>query len=276
MGMLLPGEEQRIELTMCVDHRTAPMLNMQPSKLEDIVILHLENGKDYFVSVSGSYIPTCFGIPLDVLVHLKQPIRSYPSGDIPNPSTLPSQPPMSVPKELWRMVDDLYKHGMQMNDMFLASGDPSLVTAIRRCLDTGDDFPTLQDNQDDGLRQRVNAMAESLVRWLDALPVPVIPFDMYQRCLDAYQNTPMAQHLIMHLPPVHHHVFVYVVSFLRECITVRVDEEQRKEFRDRVAVVFGAVMLRSEVQPSARRVQDVLVRKKTAFMMLFLDDDEGK
>lgn len=74
-GMLLPGERIMISITVLVDQRTAPKLNKEPNSLEDILVLHLVNGKDIFVLVSGQYFPTCFGTPLETLVRLASPVR---------------------------------------------------------------------------------------------------------------------------------------------------------------------------------------------------------
>ena len=74
-GMLLPGEKILISITVLVDNRTAPKLNKGNDQLEDILVLHLVNGKDLFILVSGKWRPTCFGTSLEVLVRLAGPIR---------------------------------------------------------------------------------------------------------------------------------------------------------------------------------------------------------
>ena len=43
--------------------------------IEDILVLHLEGGKDLFVSVYGTYLPSCFGSSIEALVHNTKPIR---------------------------------------------------------------------------------------------------------------------------------------------------------------------------------------------------------
>jgi len=45
--------EQReyFELKVLVDYDTAPSLTMGQQKIEDILVLHLEGGKDFFVSL---------------------------------------------------------------------------------------------------------------------------------------------------------------------------------------------------------------------------------
>ena len=48
-------------------------------RLEDILVLHLEGGKDFFISVSGNYIQSSFGQSLEKLVQLHVPIREVPT-----------------------------------------------------------------------------------------------------------------------------------------------------------------------------------------------------
>ena len=38
-------------------------------------MLHLVNGKDYFISVSGYLVPTAFGRPITELVRMPDPVR---------------------------------------------------------------------------------------------------------------------------------------------------------------------------------------------------------
>lgn len=54
---------------------TAPRLNSGEDKLEDILVLHLDRGKDYFLSVSGNFLPSCFGCPIQALIHMREPIQ---------------------------------------------------------------------------------------------------------------------------------------------------------------------------------------------------------
>ena len=65
-------------LIVNVDEDTAPALNNGHDLLEDILVLHLEKGKDFFITVSGNYLPSCFGSSLETLVHLHTYIREVP------------------------------------------------------------------------------------------------------------------------------------------------------------------------------------------------------
>ena len=154
IGMALPGERVAITLTLMVDHLTVGPLNTGAEKLEDIVILHLEHGKDYFISVSGDYQPTCFGQSLSSLVATPNPVRhttESPAGAAGAGDGAASQPvaaaaataaaeasaapppgsaspaarltrKLHIPKELWQLVDMLFKHGLAEPNLFLVSG----------------------------------------------------------------------------------------------------------------------------------------------------------
>lgn len=67
-----------IDLEVFVNRTTAPDLNSGKQEMEDILVLHLERGKDYFISVTGSYLPSCYGTPIRVLCGLREPIQEMP------------------------------------------------------------------------------------------------------------------------------------------------------------------------------------------------------
>ena len=46
------GETEFFDLVVTVDCYTAPALAMGRDKIDDILVLHLEGGKDFFVSFS--------------------------------------------------------------------------------------------------------------------------------------------------------------------------------------------------------------------------------
>ena len=164
---LMPGEKMTVYLTIHVhDPPTAASLNVGFSSREDNLILHTENGRDHFISVSATWIPSAFGGDLAVLCRLVRPVREYsvevlktlwrehhgvavaPSASLrdanegtvaatsdvnprgvegvreqdelklmdASPSGLISsmEKNLSVPKELWRLVDFIYRYGMDV------------------------------------------------------------------------------------------------------------------------------------------------------------------
>lgn len=104
------------------------------------------------IFVSGNYMRSCFGCYLDQLVRHPLPIR------VGQP-VMEDDKVLSIPKELWRLVDYISTRGMEKVDLFLQSGDQSEIDHIVECLDTGkslDDFSTLLARQRD--RRRLAAL----------------------------------------------------------------------------------------------------------------------
>ncbi len=71
-------EDAVILLTVNIDEDSASLLNSGKDLLEDILVLHLGKGKDFFITVSGNYQPSCFGSSLETLVQLHTYIREVP------------------------------------------------------------------------------------------------------------------------------------------------------------------------------------------------------
>ena len=59
-----------------MNKNTAHTFNSGQEKtgLYDILVLHLNGGKDIFITVSGNYVRSCFGASIEALVQLTVPI----------------------------------------------------------------------------------------------------------------------------------------------------------------------------------------------------------
>ena len=149
-GMLLPGEKAEITLEVFVDEDSARALGCGEDTLEDILVMRLENGRDFFITVTGTYLRSCYGSSLNFLVRTTEPVRSVPIGatDFALSATAAAaaaavggstagmdssssaaaiggsgHSTLSIPKELWRIVDVLYRSGaVQVQDIFLVAG----------------------------------------------------------------------------------------------------------------------------------------------------------
>jgi hypothetical protein len=85
-----------------------------------------------------------------------------------------------MPDELWRMTDFLMRYGRTCGSLFLERGDERMCRGIRECLDTAREFEgILVEEQELG----VLSMAETLLRFLDALPDSVIPAQLADKAL---------------------------------------------------------------------------------------------
>ena len=67
-----------MHVTVLVNEDTVLALSKADHKLEDILILHLEKGKDFFITILGNYLLSCFGSSLETLIHLHTYIREVP------------------------------------------------------------------------------------------------------------------------------------------------------------------------------------------------------
>jgi phosphatidylinositol-bisphosphatase len=70
MGIIPPGESLDITIEACINASCAHAVQTGAEPLEDILILALENGRDYFVPVQGTYVKSCFGSTIEYLVNV--------------------------------------------------------------------------------------------------------------------------------------------------------------------------------------------------------------
>jgi hypothetical protein len=126
---------------------------------------------------------------LEQLVCALDPVRNIPppaldpseANDLSPEKSQPLQQ-LSIPKELWRLVDALWQGGMREKDLFTSSAEPGevrrhlcvahfspQVAKIRECLDTGVDFPPCSPH----------SIAEALILFISSLPQPLLPLELY-------------------------------------------------------------------------------------------------
>jgi phosphatidylinositol-bisphosphatase len=159
-GFLWPGQKQKIRLVMHVTKETAGKLNTGKDTLEDILVFKLENGIHYFLSITGQYEKSCFGCAVEFLVRVPTPIRFYQKEHfVDNPAKI-----LSIPKELWRIVDYIYRNGLGKSNLF-GGGTFEEVEKIREALDTGEEFGNVT----------VESMAEIFIKFLESFPQPIYP-----------------------------------------------------------------------------------------------------
>jgi inositol polyphosphate 5-phosphatase INPP5B/F len=203
-GFLFANQKLDIRLVVHVNKDTAAKLNSGTDALEDILIFKLENGLHYFLSITAQYQKSCFGSPIEFLVRVPTPVRYYQSEHfMENPAKI-----LSIPKELWRMVDYIYHQGISEKNLFSTSGILSEMDAIREALDTGDEFPLVS----------VHSMCECLLRFLESLPQPIYPLNLCAQYDESDSLESFCRQSLLKLPIVHYNVFIYVVSFLREVL----------------------------------------------------------
>ncbi|CAB1337419.1 unnamed protein product, partial [Coregonus sp. 'balchen'] len=113
--------------------------------------------------------------------------------------------PLKIPKEVWLLVNHLFTQSCQQEDLFQTPGLQEELQSIIDCLDTSipDSIPGCN-----------HSVAEALLIFLEALPEPVVCYELYQRSLDCSHDSRLCKQLISQLPRAHRNVFRYLMALL--------------------------------------------------------------
>ncbi|KAM9373847.1 inositol polyphosphate 5-phosphatase OCRL [Phaethornis superciliosus] len=280
-GYLEPDESTDISLDVYVSKDSVTLLNSGEDKIEDILVLHLDRGKDYFLTISGTYLPSCFGTSLEALCRMRRPIREVPVTkliDLGEDSFLEKEKsllqmgsldpgdaremPLQLPKEIWLLVDHLFKHGCHQEDLFQSPGMQEELEQIIDCLDTS--IPETIPGSN-------HSVAEALLIFLEALPEPVVCYELYQRCLDCSHSSRLCRQVISQLPRCHRSVFQYLISFLRELLKYSEDNNVSVAM---LAALFSSLLLRPPPNLVAKQTQQDRQRAISFLYSFLLAGDE--
>ncbi|XP_072292618.1 inositol polyphosphate 5-phosphatase OCRL isoform X2 [Eucyclogobius newberryi] len=219
-GLLDPSETLEIYLEVYVSKDSVTLLNSGEDSIEDILVLHLDRGKDYFITISGNYLPSCFGTSLETLCRMKKPIREIPITKLIDLERSKANflivdggnsedRPLNIPKEVWILVNQLFTKSCDQEDLFQTPGLQEELQSIIDCLDTS--IPDIVPGCN-------HSIAEALLIFLEALPEPVVCYELYQRCLECSHDSRLCKQLISQLPRAHRNVFRYLMAFLKELL----------------------------------------------------------
>uniref|UniRef100_A0A8C7URD7 phosphoinositide 5-phosphatase n=1 Tax=Oncorhynchus mykiss TaxID=8022 RepID=A0A8C7URD7_ONCMY len=281
-GFLEPNETLEIFLDVYVSKDSVTLLNSGEDAIEDILVLHLDRGKDYFITISGNYLPSCFGTSLETLCRMKKPIREIPITkliDLGEDSYMEKEKskmsflmvdsagtedkPLKIPKEVWLLVNHLFTKSCQQEDLFQTPGLQEELQSIIDCLDTSipDSIPGCN-----------HSVAEALLIFLEALPEPVVCYELYQRSLDCSHDSRLCKQLISQLPRAHRNVFRYLMAFLKELLKYAHNNNLTANL---IATLFASLLIRPPPKMVGRQTpQDR--QRAVLFMLGFLTgvDDE--
>lgn len=155
-GMLLPGDAIDLTFTMLVDSGSSAALNTRAEELNDILVLHLFRGRDYFIQVQGNYQVSVYGMALNMLVHCSKAVRGMTADDFVQ--CLQSGQ-FSVPKCIWALTDFLSKYAIDKGySLFYCTRETNqdLEWQIKDCLDWDKplDPETILQGVEDSRRQQ--------------------------------------------------------------------------------------------------------------------------
>ena len=212
-GMLTPGETETVDIAVLVDYRTARHMVSKRETIDDILVLRLDNGRDFFVSVSGQFAPTCFGMQLDDLTMRPDPIRPVVTDSNGSDETANDRQRLQIPKELWRLCDEIFSRGhLDVEGLFIKGGLPSEMKTIRRALDECSTFPSCSPH----------STCAVLFEFLRSLGHPVLAPTLFASpehdSVDATRMPKWCEDVLSRLKPLQYNVFVYLLLFFKEAL----------------------------------------------------------
>ncbi|XP_060904432.1 inositol polyphosphate 5-phosphatase OCRL isoform X1 [Labrus mixtus] len=259
-GFLEPNETLEIYLDVYVSKDSVTLLNSGEDSIEDILVLHLDRGKDYFITISGNYLPSCFGTSLETLCRMKKPIREIPITkliDLGEDNYMEKERskvsflmvdgastedvPLKIPKEVWILVNHLFTKSCDQEDLFQTPGLQEELQSIIDCLDISIPDTIVGCN---------HSVAEALLIFLEALPEPVVCYELYQRCLDCSHDSRLCKQLISQLPRAHRNVFRYLMAFLKELLK---HSHNNNLTASLIATLFASLLIRPPPNLVARQ-----------------------
>jgi phosphatidylinositol-bisphosphatase len=105
---LEPGEAVTISVELYIDDLTwVKTFNENPDLLEDVLVLGIKHGRDWFIPIKGQWLPSCLCRSLNELLTLEDGgirARSVPVKSTPE-AINSLQIKRSVPKEIYRLVE---------------------------------------------------------------------------------------------------------------------------------------------------------------------------
>ncbi|KAJ5461870.1 uncharacterized protein N7458_003422 [Penicillium daleae] len=104
---LHPGEVANIDVTAhirSIEH--VRLLNLKKAKLEEILVLHVDSGRDHFISACAKWLPTCFGCSVDELTRMPEEGARYLNGEgVSHREKSANEVRLSAPRELFRLTE---------------------------------------------------------------------------------------------------------------------------------------------------------------------------
>lgn len=200
---LQPGDAANVQLTVhIVNIPQVRRLNDGVENLEDVLVLRIQNGRDYFLPVRGTWLQSAFGRSLDKLIRIpeggvRRLQHQRPSGHSHEDEGVK----WSAPRELFRLtelIEDLVERSIAEWGMMAEPGRPpweaagwpfatntgedrareGLKQRVRESLDTDSNFTLLFPNETPSIR-RLEVLAETLLAFVASLEDGIITTKMW-------------------------------------------------------------------------------------------------
>ena len=233
------GPESECELLLYV-------VIVEHTPIDEVVVIHVENGYDHFLNVFGTVRKTDFGMSLKTLC---QPVEEslMEEGGTQN----------VVPRILSRLVNYLIKRDSLSLEIFTVSADRSLVAIMQDALDFDKEFDReLPLNSSESTV--LVATGHMTLRFFDSLPEPLLPNEILLSSKEPAQA-------ILDLSESTCFTFLYFADFLRQHIV-----KKDRSIAEALSTIFAQVLFRSDVLEVDTREEAKSLKRKAAFLMHFI------
>uniref|UniRef100_A0A1Y1K9C3 Rho-GAP domain-containing protein n=1 Tax=Photinus pyralis TaxID=7054 RepID=A0A1Y1K9C3_PHOPY len=251
-GCIKPGEK--------CDLRLIVNLEQPLESIYDILVLHLIGGKDMFITVSGECQRSCFTTSIATLSRAPVPLLQLTPDQFKHAENQQSSILYSIPRELWLLVDHLYRNGLKTRELFESTALHEEIIRIRDWLDLGSMDP---------IPGSIHAVAEALLLFLSYTRDPIIPYHLHDTCIAAASNYQNCKQIVMQkMSDLDRNVFLYLCMFLQELL--KYSNENGTDPKT-LATIFGDILLRDPIRNSRPQAN----RGKASFIYHFLINDQS-
>ena len=238
-GFVGPGGECELYLYVMVSSQ---------GPVDEVIVIHIENGYDHFVNVFGRLRRTDFGMPLRTLCQPSGESLMEEGGNHHH---------AVVPRILLRLINYLIRRDSLSAEIFTASPDRSLLAVMQDALDLDKDFDReLPLNSSESAV--LTTTAHTIIRFFDSLPEPLLPNDVLSSTKEAAQA-------ILDLDESICCTFLYFTDFLRRHI-VRKD----KSAAEALCILFAGILFRSDMPEMDSKEEARMLKRRVAFLMHFI------
>lgn len=254
-SFLRPQEEMDLQLTICTDFEDAQALNAGHDQLYDVLVLHVEDGTDSYISVKGDWQRTCIGQSLEVLSTSRGQRSVHAASKEPVTS--------SIPREISRICDYLTsQHTSEKVKYFAQKAVATTYAQALEALDTDQDFDLAIEST-----ALSHTLCDLLSDILSSLTAPVIPEAFYDRAIMADEATT----ILDILPSLNANILIFLRDFFIRLIEANKWDER---LENRLSAVFGEALMRPKMDKTGN-VPDGSLDKQTLFITKLIGYGSG-
>uniref|UniRef100_A0A0N4ZFV2 IPPc domain-containing protein n=1 Tax=Parastrongyloides trichosuri TaxID=131310 RepID=A0A0N4ZFV2_PARTI len=238
-GSIDVNHEFSICLQVLIDkHMAWKLSSKEITKIECIIIFHLESGRDYFILVQANYKPSCFGISLS---------EAMLKANLPPPDNedsliiLEPEPKLTIPYEINQLIKYLRSIGFQNIDLTQPYSDNAFFK-IRDCLDDRRNIFEFMNSHND--IQPINIYT-ALIRLISSYKESIIP-DQFKTVLLQCSDEEIYGRCILQFPENQKDIFREILLFLRDARDINNDFDKELETFSNIFFRMDNEMFKSE------------------------------